>query len=202
MRACQSLLTLIACILMFGCTALPGSPEAEALYVASTPQAQLTLVTGTPNAQPPRFSTITDSEGNEVSVSVQGEAAIFAVHSQSGIGSAAVELLSGAPPRSVVLRLHLQGLEQFRLLYGETVLTASVSSSDASSISQSIASSQGGEQQIAPGSPFWLDVRVVSPEGEPRLPLEQGYFEISLPEDLLRDGRTSFSFEWIDFYRF
>jgi hypothetical protein len=31
--------------------------------------------------------------------------------------------------------------------------------------------------------------------------LDQRYFEIRLPKDLLHDGRRSFSIRWIDFYR-
>lgn len=190
MRTCTSLSLLIACIMMFGCTAPPDVPEAK-----------VPILTDTPEGQVPHFAIAADSDGNELTVSAQGETTVIELHSQSGIGSATVELVSGALPQNIVLRLHLQGLEQFRLLYDGTEVTTSVASSDISNIIESVTSTEGGEHSITPDSPLWLGIRVVSGEDSPHIPLDQGYFEITLPKDFLHDGRRSFSIRWIDFYR-
>ena len=190
MRTCHTFGLLIACIVMFGCTAPPVAPEA-----------QVRLLTDTPEAQVPRFALAADSDGNELTVSAQGETALIDVRSQSGIGSATVELVSGAPPQNIVLRLHLQGLEQFRLLYDGTVVTASVAGSDSGSIIESATWSEGGERPITPDSPLWLDIRIVPGQAAPQIPLDQRHFEIRLPKDFLHDGRRSFSIRWIDFFR-
>jgi hypothetical protein len=190
MRIYNTFSMLIVCIVIFGCTALPDTPEAKA-----------PLVTGTPAAQPPSFAVTADKGGIQATVSSQGETAILEVHSQSGIGSATVELVSGAPPETIVLRLYLKGLEQFRLLDDGTVVSASVASSDIGDITESVSSTQSGETPITPGSPLWLGIRIVSSEDKPHIPLDQGHFEITLPADFLHDGRRSFSIQWIDFYR-
>jgi hypothetical protein len=190
MRFCHTFGLLIACTMMSGCTVPPVPPKA-----------QVPLPTDTPVAQVPRFATAADSDGNELTVSAAGETTLIDVHSQSGIGSASVELVSGVPPRNIVLRLHLQGLEQFRLSYDGTVVTASVAGNDIDSLTESATLSEGGERPITPDSPLWLDVRIVSGQAAPQTPLDQRHFEIRLPKDLLHDGRRSFSIRWIDFYR-
>ena len=190
MRTCHTFGLLIVCTVMFGCTATPVAPEAQAR-----------LLTDTPEAQVPHFAIAADSDGSELTVSAQGETTLIDVRSQSGMGSATVELVSGEPPQNIVLRLHLQGLEQFRLLYDGTVVTASVAGNDIGSILESATLSEGGERPLTPDSPLWLDIRIVSGQAAPQIPLGQRHFEIRLPKDLLHDGRRSFSIRWIDFYR-
>jgi hypothetical protein len=99
------------------------------------------------------------------------------------------------------VRLHLSGLEAFRLSYDQTVIAAAVSSGDSRSVVQSIELPDGGTRPIASDSSFWLDVQVVSAQATPAIPLRQGYFEIRLPKGLLDDRRRSFAIRWIDFYR-
>ncbi len=169
----------MACTMLFGCTAPPAAPE----------------------AQVPRFAIAADSGGNELTVSAAGEMTLFDVYSQSGIGSATVELVSGGPPQDIVLRLHLQGLEQFRLLYDGAIVTASVSGNDIGNLVESATLAEVGERPITPDSPLWLDIRIVSGQASPQTPLDQRHFEIRLPKDLLQEGRRSFSIRWIDFFR-
>ncbi len=180
----------MACTVMFGCTATPVAPEAQARLLTDTPEAQVS-----------RFALAADGDGGELTVSAQGETTLIDLRSQSGIGSATVELVSGEPPQNIVLRLHLQGLEQFRLLYDGTVVTASVSGNDIGNLVESATLSEGGERPITPGSPLWLDIQIVSSQAAPQTPLDQRHFEIRLPKDLLHDGRRSFSIRWIDFFR-
>ena len=105
------------------------------------------------------------------------------------------------PAEKIVLRLHLTGLEGFRISYDQTTITASMSSRDSRAISESLASPEGGERPIDPESPSWLDITIVSDQATPEIPLTQGYFEITLPESLLTKVDTAFSIQWIDFYR-
>jgi hypothetical protein len=190
MRTCHIFGLLIVCIVMFGCTVPPVAPEA-----------QVRLLTDTPEAQVPHFALAADSDGNELMVSAQGETTLIDVRSQSGIGSGTVELVSGAPPQNIVVRLYLKGLEQFRLSYDGTVVTASVTGNDIDSLIESATLSEGGERPITPDSPLWLDIRTGSSQATPQIPLDQKHFEIRLPKDLLHDGRRSFSIRWIDFFR-
>ncbi len=179
MNTKYALSLLAACLLLAGCATPPGAPE--------TP---MPLVTAS-----------AEGDGNEVAVSIEGESVIVDVNSQSGIGSATVELASETIPESIVVRLHLKGLEEFRLSRGRTTITAFVSSGDSQSVTQSVFSPGQDERSIAPGDLFWLEVKIVSDQAAPHIPLDQGHFEIVLPKDFFREGGRSFSFQWIDFYR-
>jgi len=179
MRTHCALSLLLVCILMAGCAAPHVVPE-------------------TPT---PVFTVAAEGDGNELTVSVEGETVLVDVQSQSGIGSATIELVSGTFPPNIVLRLHMKGMEEFRLSYSGTVITASVSSSDNRSVFQSASSPDEGERPITPDSPSWLDIAIVSDPATPHIPLDQGYFEITLPEGLLTEADRSFSIQWVDFYR-
>jgi hypothetical protein len=147
------------------------------------------------------FQIKAEGGGASVAISIQDQTTVFDIHSRSGIGSATVEHVSGPRPEKIVVRLHLKGLEEFRLSYDRMVTTARVSSSDSRKITQSVSPPGGDERSIAPGSPRWMEIKVVSDQSPPRIPLRQGSFEITLPKDVLGKGRRSFSIRWIDFYR-
>ena len=142
-----------------------------------------------------------EGQGNTAVSSMQDNTAVFDIHSRSGIGRATVEHVSGSLPDTIVVRLHLKGLEEFRLSYDRTVITARVSSSAGRNIVQSVDLPGGAERRVTPDSPFWLKVKLASAQAMPRMPLDQGRFEITLPKDVLGKGRRSFSMRWIDFYR-
>jgi hypothetical protein len=139
------------------------------------------------------FTTASDGEGNTLAVSTEGQTVIVDVYSQNGIGRASVERVSEQVPEKIVLRLHLAGLEEFRLSYDSTILVASVSSTGSSDILQSILTPGGNERSLTQDSPLWMDLRVVTGQAAT-------YFEITLPAELQRDLQR-FSIDWIDFYR-
>jgi len=141
-----------------------------------------------------------EGKGNQLTMKTEGDAVIVDARSRSGIGWATMEMVSGKLPEKIVLRLHTKGLEEFRLLRDGLETIARVSSGDGA-VTQSLRSRGGDERLITSASPRWMDVRIVSDRAAPRIPLEQGHFEITLPKDFLREGGRSFSIQWIDFYR-
>ncbi|MEK6409463.1 MAG: hypothetical protein AABN34_21270 [Acidobacteriota bacterium] len=149
----------------------------------------------------PVFQVSAAGAGDTVTIRVQEKAAVFDIHSRSGIGSATVELVSGPPPERIVLRLHLKGLEEFRLSYGSTVVTARVSSHDNRVVDQSVDWSVGDERPITEDSPFWMDIKIASGQSKSSRTTAQRHFEIMLPKDVLGKERRAFSIRWIDFYR-
>jgi hypothetical protein len=146
------------------------------------------------------FAVAAEGAGNQLAVNLEGEAVVIDVHSQRGIGAATVELISGAAPKTIVMRLYLKGLEEFRLSYGQREITGRVSSGD-SSVDQSVASPDAGEQPITNASRFWMNITIISDQATAHIPLDQGYFEIRLPEEVLQEGRRLFAIRWVDFYR-
>lgn len=148
----------------------------------------------------PQFTVTTKNSDDHVNIQHQNGVAFVDILSPTGIGAAAFELKSGVMPGKIVLRLHLQGLEEFRLTSSDESVEASVSSGDAPSIQQRIISA-GSETPILPVHPFWMIIDVVAEQAEPAIPLEAGYFEITLPQEFLEKAGDSFEIEWIDFYR-
>ncbi len=179
MRIHVALGLFVTCALLTGCAASAGAP--------ATP--------------PPMFTITAEGEGNEITASAQGDAIVFDVHSRSGIGSGTFEFLSGTPPKSIVVRLHLKGLEDFRLVYQKTTLIASVSSGADHAASQRVLSPDGREQLITSDSPSWMEIRRTSNPSATPGASDSGSFEIAMPKDLVREGYRSFSIRWIDFFR-
>lgn len=133
-------------------------------------------------------------------IRLQQNAAIIDIFSESGIGEAAFEFIPDSLPPKILLRFHLRGLEELRFAYGETVISAAISSTGEHAIQQSL--SRAGERQmetLTASSPFWMKLRVVS--REQKIPLRDGYVEVEAPADFLRSGARNATIHWIDFYR-
>lgn len=148
----------------------------------------------------PEFAITTKNNDDQVNVRHENGVAFIDIESTTGIGSAAFQLKSGSMPQEIVIRLHLKGLEDFRLTSTGESIGASISSGDEPTIQQRLIS-PGSETPILPGHPLWMNMDIVSEQSEPRIPLEEGYFEVALPKEFLAQAGTSFEMQWIDFYR-
>src|SRR5574341_1910567 len=164
---------LAACILLAGAATLPGARRAS-VHFSTVVQRDET-----------KLKVKAEGEGNSLTVKAEGETVIVDVNSRRGIGSATVEHASGPMPKKIVVRLRLKGLEEFRLSYDRTVITARVSSSDSRNITQSVGPPGGDDRPITPDSPHWMAIKIVSDQSPPRIPLSQGSFEVTLPKDVL-----------------
>lgn len=153
-------------------------------------------------AQPeePAFIIITKNPEDKVAIHYEDGAALIDIQSPSGIGSAAFELESGTMPENIMLRLHLMGLEQFRLKSTQEQIAASISSGNPFHENQ-ISLRSGTESPLLPGHPLWMEIKVVSDQAEKRIPLEEGYFEVTVPQEFIQNAKKTFEIEWIDFYR-
>jgi hypothetical protein len=142
-----------------------------------------------------------EGDGNTLVVSTEGQTFILDIHSQSGTGRASLERVSEAVPQEIVLRLHLDGLEEFRLSYQDTTLVASAPNSGSREILQSVVTSGEGERQITQEDPLWMEIEFVPGQAAtPSATAGPGYFEVTLPEEL-RQSEQPFSIQWIDFFR-
>jgi hypothetical protein len=151
----------------------------------------------------PTFRIATEGEGNQITVHVSDETAMFEVRSERGIGSASAERISGESPGRIVIRLYLRGLEKLDFTYANTVVTVSVSSHGDYAVSESVRTEgTGPEKPIGQDSPYWMKVDVVVPSGQtgPETP-PPSYFEVEVPGDFMKGGYRAFSIDWIDFYR-
>jgi len=157
---------------------------------------------GPAGAQPqePDFIVITKNPDDQVDIQYENDSALIDIESPTGIGSATFELESGRMPGNLKLRLHLRGLEQFRLISVQEQIWASVSSGGTGTVDHQTLLSSGAESPLLPGDPLWMEIGIVSEAGE-NIPLEDGYFEVIVPREFLQNTETTFEIEWIDFYR-
>jgi hypothetical protein len=72
-------------------------------------------MSGSPQPGEPASLVILANPDDQVSLQYENGMEVIDIRSPSGIGSASFELESGVMPGEIVLRLHLTGLEQFRL---------------------------------------------------------------------------------------
>jgi hypothetical protein len=143
-----------------------------------------------------------DAERQDTRTTVEADAdqAIVQIFSSSGIGSANIEVTSAALPQKILLRFHLRGLEELRFTYGDTIVTAAVSSAGDNTAHQS-QQSGGQEQSVSEGSPYWMPIRVVPGDAQTTPPPQEGYIEVEAPADFIARGQRTFSVRWVDFYR-
>jgi hypothetical protein len=137
-------------------------------------------------------------------IDVQGgkDKTILVVKSPSGISNAVIERQTESWPKSVVLRLHLKGLESFQASNGKLKLNAAASIRDGK---PNLRQWKDGKEDapLDQKSPLWIGLRILDGDGIAvrRLPLNDGHFEITLPEAFFDGNPTSITVSWIDFYR-
>ena len=165
------------------------------LLLVSCAGASARAQTGEPN-----FVVTTKNADDQVEITYEPGKAWIDIHSATGIGSATFMLEAGDMPGEIILRLHLQGLEELRFTSGEESISASISSSDPSSIHQTLITTDQ-ESPLLPVHPLWMPIEIVSMGGEKKIPLKEGYFQVVVPEEFLQKAGTSFAVQWIDFYR-
>lgn len=153
------------------------------------------------NWEKPDFKITTSNSKDIISVTSEEGISLMDINSPSGIGAAHFELVSGTLPEKIIARLHLKGLEEFRLSYDETLITASISSSSAFNTSSQKVLISDGEYPTLPGHPLWLEIKIVSDQTTKKIPLEEGYFEITFPDELNEKIGNSFDVQWVDFFR-
>jgi hypothetical protein len=150
-----------------------------------------------------RFHVTTRKADDRVTTELRGAQVILTVTSPSGIGSAAITQERERWPGSMLLRLHLTGMERLRIGNGKLTLSASVSS--AGNHRTILSLSEGGKDEIPINrrSPYWTEIRILDDQGHParEIPLKDGVFELFLPQALFESNPPTITLDWIDFYR-
>ena len=144
------------------------------------------------------FAIETKKPEDRIEMKLERDIATLAVVSQSGIGRATITTANGDWPTTVVLHLHLAGLEHLAISNGKVRLTGSVQSQSGNTARLCLTDDGGKEERtIEPA------IRVFDGNGQPSagLPGKGGYFEITLPKELLTGQPRRLELEWIDFYR-
>lgn len=150
----------------------------------------------------PPFKITTKRDNDRVAVKFEKDKVIFTVHSPFGISHAAIEEAGETWPDAVVLRLHLKGLENFKVTNGKVKLEGSASLQDGKPV---VRLWKDGKENapLDAKSPYWMEVRILDGDGKQakEIPLKDGFFEMQLPKVFFEDNPKSITVNWIDFYR-
>jgi hypothetical protein len=158
-----------------------------------------TAVPGTPQPLLVTVSKVTD----KAVVTERENDTLIEITSPGGIGETTISWQQDPPP-TITLRLHLAGLEGLIVEGVYVGATASVNSSPPYSVTETVRSnSQEDRLPMPPDDRYWIDITWVSnpADGEPEIPIKDGYFEAKLPAILLEENFGSISVRWIDFFR-
>lgn len=164
---------------------------------------RVTSLTATPpssleaNRNPP-FTIQSQREDSEFQLKTRPSATIIDVRSRVGIDRATIKRVADTWPQSVVLRLHLRGLESLTVGAGNVSVRWSVPSTAPSSRLVSLYR-DGISSRLDDTSPYYSKLHMV--DGTGTIPLKDGYFELTLPTELFDENPDEISVHWIDFFR-
>jgi hypothetical protein len=146
----------------------------------------------------PTFDIRAKKPADTIKVKVEKDTTIFDIVSPSGIGGGTIKPTHGNWPTTIILRLHLSGLESFAATAGKMKLTGSVLSHSGNTKRLTL-TEDGEDSSREPGT----EIKVLDADGKAvkGLPGKNGYFEIRLPKALLQDNPKSLELGWIDFFR-
>lgn len=146
------------------------------------------------------FKITTKRDNDKIEATVKNDKAVISVCSPFGISQAVIERSDETWPDTVILRLHLKGLEGLKISYGMNSLEAAVSSQD-----NTVRLWEDGKEDspLDSKSQYWMEILLIGKDGTPTkgMPLDDGYFEMQLPRALLGGNPKSITINWIDFYR-
>ncbi len=138
-----------------------------------------------------------------VTFDAKEDAVVFSITSTTGIGKATIRRTGEHWPKVVKFQIHLRGLESFTIAHGDVKLAVAVTSTgDHARLIHLWKDGKEGPQ-LGKDSAYWTDVKMVAkrPDKKPRIPLDDGYFELEVPRALLKSNPESLAIGWIDFYR-
>lgn len=149
--------------------------------------------------KPPMLKITTKRDTDKVDVKAENGKTVLSIESPFGISQAVIERTDETWPDGMVLRLHVKGLESFRVSNGKVTINAAMSGQD--NVRQWKDANE--DSLLDAGSPYRMEIRMVGSDGKSArgVPLRDGYFEILLPKAFFEVNPKSVTVNWIDFYR-
>lgn len=161
--------------------------------------------TDQPNAapgidDPPQFKIETRRADDHSEVQLRPGQVVLLFRSPTGISEAKITRVVDVWPETLIVRLHLTGLEHFSLTQGEVKLEGAISSQDGT---LRLWRAGQEDQPLQADDPLWINVRRLDAAGQPTaaLPCPDGSIELELPPAFLKGNPAAFTLSWIDFYR-
>jgi hypothetical protein len=140
----------------------------------------------------------TGHDETRVNVTQVEQSLVFDITSPRGIDHLHVTRKGHAWPDKLVVRLRLKGLEQFVIATDAKSFAWSVPSyGEPTSRMMRLVAKE--ELPVAIEDPCFAAIRIVAKNHA--IPLNDGYFELTLPTKCLDGNPEEIKFRWIDFYR-
>jgi hypothetical protein len=137
-------------------------------------------------------------DDTRVNVSLVHKSLVFDITSPRGIDHLHVQRKGADWPDKLVVRLRLKGLEHFAIDTDKCSLAWSVPShGEPNSRMMRFVAKQ--ELPVAIEDPCFAAIRIIAKNHA--IPLNDGYFELTLPTTCLDGNPEEIKFRWIDFYR-
>ncbi|MBI1249053.1 hypothetical protein GC197_14575 [bacterium] len=143
------------------------------------------------------FNVKTGRDDSRIQIESEGEKTIFDITSEFGIDRATIQRKSKEWPKTILLRLHLNGLESLKISSGNVAVQLSLGTGN--HVIRTVLVSEKRVAEVPKDSPYFAEVRIVGGNG--KIPLKDGYFEVALPSKLLEENPDEIKLQWIDFYR-
>lgn len=154
----------------------------------------------TARAEQPPLKITTKRDSDQVEIKTKQGRTDVSIRSPRGISQAIIRRTRNQWPDEITLQLHLSGLEHFKVSDGKMSLEAAISSQDGR-----VRLWRNGQEDspLDAKHPYWMEIRMIGKHGKPvnTIPLKDGYFEMRLPQAVLKDNPKTITMNWIDFYR-
>lgn len=137
----------------------------------------------------------TRKDTSRVRIEQSGGNTVLDITSKTGIGVATITRKSEKWPETILVRLHLRGLESFKVENGKLAVEWSVSGSGKSASRVTLREGRK-ETPIDQTSPYFSASEKVVGKGD-----KGGHFEVPLPAKLFAGNPEEITLRWIDFYR-
>ena len=170
------------------------------LLILLTATACTTTIVSSESSNPIAFETVTNNE-NRIEIETPDEkTAVFDILSPTGIGEATITRTDGEWPEIIMLRFHLNGLENLDFAYTDININVAISSMGDNEIRQAVTQVETTEP-LTTSSDFWMPILISPTKGEATVPLEAGTIDVRVPAAFFDRDPKSFTINWIDFYR-
>ena len=175
-----------------GIKILTSSLTALLLGLSASLAAQKGLVA---DDETPKLEASTRKDTSRIRIEQSGGKTVLDITSKTGIDLATITRKSRKWPETILVRLHLHGLESFKAESGKLAVEWSVSSTGKKATRVTLWKGSK-ETPIDQTSPYFsMQKRAADKDGE------GGYIEVPLPVKLFEGNPEKITLRWIDFYR-
>lgn len=140
-------------------------------------------------------------EGTIVNAHVEQARTVIEIRCDRGIDRCVIHREGDKWPDELVARLWLKGLESFKVQASGNELEWSISSAGNPTSSLTLHSGLRATRLTKDSAFFTTAKAFAVGTDKPKIPLENGYFEVPIPAQLFEKNPTQVTLQWVDFYR-